>query len=181
MCFYIATLITIKFLPSLLVNSMLSVPVVLLCVCVCMYVRVRLGGLSKGRVFWISLSDGVGRADHTAGSHRLQKHSLRVSPNIMSFLLKARGVLACFTCLKQKQHKAALRSIVSVFLVHSDESEIRKELPCVVVWKKHFIFVCLVNFKRKVKFVFAGLFLSCNNAPMQYIFRNCWKACLFPV
>lgn len=63
---------------------MLHVPIVL-----CVHVCVCLGRLSEGRVFRVSLSDGIGRADHSAGPHRLQEHPLRVSVNIM--LLKKWG------------------------------------------------------------------------------------------
>lgn len=48
-------------------------------VSLCGRVSVCLGGLSEGRVFRVPVGDGAGRADHPAGSHRLQEHSLRVS------------------------------------------------------------------------------------------------------
>lgn len=51
------------------------------CFCVC-----YLGGLSEGRVLRVSVSDGAGWADHSARSHRLQEHPLRVSPlRMLSF------------------------------------------------------------------------------------------------
>lgn len=38
------------------------------------------GRLSQSRVLRVAVGDGAGRADHPAGSHRLQEHPLRVSP-----------------------------------------------------------------------------------------------------
>lgn len=56
------------------------------CLCVCA------GRLSESRVLWVAVGDGAGWADHSAGSHCLQEHPLRVSQSVSQSLCSRRSI-----------------------------------------------------------------------------------------
>lgn len=72
------------------------------CLCVCS------GRLSESRVLRVAVGDGAGWADHSAGSHCLQEHPLRVSQSSCSqrsMLLITRPL--CALCYYRKQGQSS--------------------------------------------------------------------------